>query len=81
MERKAKEERIVQILNGGRTTTLYFNENTIELFNRAVKNCINHPRKYPSIDYSDQKDDIVFTAEYLKNSLIIYPKRSHRSSN
>ncbi|MCT4249473.1 hypothetical protein HZP36_19025 [Elizabethkingia anophelis] len=74
MEGKAKEERIVQIMNGGRVTTLYFNESTIEPFIRAVKNCIHHPRKYPSIDYSDNKGDIVFTAEYLKNSLIIYPK-------
>ncbi|GJN60450.1 hypothetical protein [Elizabethkingia anophelis] len=74
MEGKAKEERTVQIMNGGRVTTLYFNESTIEPFKRAVKNCINRPRKYPSIDYSDNKDDIVFTAEYLKNSLIIYPK-------
>ena len=36
MEGKAKEERTVQIMNGGRVTTLYFNECTIEPFKRAA---------------------------------------------
>lgn len=41
---------------------------------KAISNCINYPFKFQSIDYRDNKDHIILTAEYLKNSLIRIPK-------
>ena len=65
--------RTVKITNNITTITLDFPQG-IEEFKQAVKNCLNDSKEYPCIDYSDNKDNILFTADFLKNSLIVFPK-------
>lgn len=64
----------VKIINGNHTTTLDFNEESGKVFLQAVQNCIDNSKEYPSINYDDKKYNIIFPADYLKNSLIINPK-------
>jgi hypothetical protein len=40
----------------------------------AIKNCIEDSGTYPLINYSDGLDNIIFSADYIKNSLIVIPK-------
>jgi hypothetical protein len=47
----------------------------------AIKNCIDDSKNYPSINYSDRLDDIIFSADYLKNSLITIPKLLKKNEN
>lgn len=42
---------------------------------QAIENCIEKPLEYPMINYSDKKDDVIFTAEFLKASLIKFDKQ------
>lgn len=67
----------VKIQNGSTTITLSFDHSTADEFITAINNCIKNPLKYPTIDYQDKTDKIIFTAEFLKNSLIIIPKENH----
>ena len=65
----------VVIYNRNQTTTLTFlTESEREDMKKAIQNCINLPLEYPLINYSDKSDDVIFTAEYLKESLIKFPK-------
>jgi len=64
----------VIIQNGNREMILSFDEETKKEFIKAVNNCLKNSIKYPVVNYSDKKDDIIFTANYLKNSLILMPK-------
>jgi len=65
----------VIIFNRNQTTTLGFlNESEREEMKKAIQNCINLPLEYPLINYSDKSDDVIFSAEYLKESLIKFPK-------
>ncbi len=41
----------------------------------AINNCIKYPVEYPTIDYHDNSDHIIFTSEYLKQSLIVIPNK------
>lgn len=36
----------------------------------AIRNCINKPLEYQLINYISKDEVTIFTAEYLKNSLI-----------
>lgn len=68
----------VIIYNRNQTTTLTFlTEPEREEMKKAIQNCINLPLEYPLINYSDKEDDVLFTAEYLKESLIKFPKKDH----
>ena len=68
--------KIVKITNQINTTILSFidGDGQYEKFKKAIINCIEHPLEYPLINYSDKKDDIIFTAEYLKSSIIFFSK-------
>jgi len=44
-----------------------------QLMVEAIKNCIKNPLDFPNIDYRDAQDYIIFTADYLKHSLIKIP--------
>jgi len=64
----------IEIHNRNSTTFLGFA--TVEerqLMVDAIKNCIKSPLEFPDIDYRDSQDYIIFTAEYLKESLIKIP--------
>jgi BarA-like signal transduction histidine kinase len=40
------------------------------LMQEGIKNCINKPLEYPLIIYTGADEVTIFTAEYLKQSLI-----------
>jgi len=66
---------LVKIQNHDKEVILTFlTEEARNSMKEAILNCVIEPNEYPSISYSDSKDDILFSAEYLKQSLIIYPK-------
>ena len=65
----------IKIQNGATETKLIFSD--AENLNKAIiaiKNCIKYPEACPIMEYEDKTDNMIFTAEYLKNSLIIIPK-------
>jgi len=62
------------IINGNITTKLDLDENNGNIMKQAITDCINYPVKNPLIKYEDKKDLIFFSAEYLKNSIIKFPK-------
>ena len=45
---------------------------TYKSMQNAIKNCIENPLKYPYITHNGFDEVTIFTAEYLKNSLIIW---------
>lgn len=63
----------VSIRNGHSEILLDFSDETGEIFIKAVENCLSNPVDYPFINYQDKKDKIIFTAQYLANSLIKIP--------
>lgn len=64
-----------KIQNGSRTIILEFSvECEFHSFKKAVLNCVSDELNIDKIIYQDQSDEIIFTATYLKNSLITYPK-------
>jgi hypothetical protein len=65
----------VKIQNGNLETTLNFNnKDEYEDMKIAIYNCLQYEETYKTITYNDEYDTIVFSATYLKNSLITYPK-------
>jgi len=64
-----------KIFYGNSNIVLSFStDEEINIMNKAIENCIKHPDEYPLINYSDKSDDVIFTAEFLKSSLIMFPK-------
>ena len=65
----------VIIQNGRNEIILYFiTDEEVEKMKIAIKNCVENPAEYPLINYEDRKDILFFTASYLQNSLIRFPK-------
>jgi len=67
----------IKITNGNNSITLNFisSEDGGNNFLDAVKNCLNGKATY--IEYQDKKDFVIFTAEWLKNSLIVVPNENN----
>ncbi len=64
----------IKIQNGQRELILNFSDK--DIFNemvQAIQYCINNEEE-KLINYSDKKDNIILTREYLINSLIVMPK-------
>jgi hypothetical protein len=55
-------------------TLLFTTDEEIDKMRKAIENCIKYPNEYPLINYSDKSDDIIFTADFLKQSLIFFSK-------
>lgn len=64
----------IKIQNRNRETILLFMsiEERAKMI-EAINNCLNYPVEYPTIDYRDKSDHIIFTSVYLKESLIVIP--------
>lgn len=60
----------VKICNGVRENTIVLDESSGTQFVEAIRNCINEPVKYPLVNYISPTKETIFTAEYLKQSLI-----------
>lgn len=77
MECEDKKQYLVKIYNGQKEIILSFlTEEERDKMKQAILNCVNEPLKYPTISYSDRKDDILFTAEWLKQCIVFYPKNN-----
>ena len=65
---------VIKIQNESREAVLYFpNIEDRENMIKAINNCLIDSDNFPTLDYHDKTDHIIFTANYLKNSLIIIP--------
>lgn len=64
----------IKIQNGARETILSFDtKEQRQVMVDAINNCLEDEGKYPTIDYQDRVSKVIFTATYLKNSLIFIP--------
>lgn len=65
----------IKIQNGIRETTLSFDDKEKrQAMVYAINNCLNDEINFPTIDYMDSGGLVIFTATYLKNSLIFVPE-------
>ena len=64
----------IKIQNHVRETILSFDtKEQRQVMIDAINNCLEDETNYPTIDYLDKQGKVIFTATYLKNSLIFIP--------
>ena len=67
-----KKEVIIQ--NRNISITLFFSdEEKRQEMKKAINNCLENEKEYPTINYTDSKENLIFPATFLKNSLIKFP--------
>jgi hypothetical protein len=65
----------IKIQNGNIESILHFSiDQEYEDMKQAISNCLQKDHEYKMITYNDKSDTIIFSATYLQNSLIRYPK-------
>ncbi|WP_130735490.1 hypothetical protein [Flavobacterium sp. J27] len=64
----------IVIINGVNIVTLKIAKSEIEAFIRGLNNCLTNPLEYSKILYEYKGNVLMFTAEYLKQSIISFPK-------
>lgn len=68
----------VEIINGTNILTLNFTDDSERFnFQRAVLRCIEKPKIFTHVLYKDKTDEIIFTAEYLKLSLLKFTNENN----
>ena len=64
----------IKIQNGLTETILSFNtKEQCQAMVDAINKCLEDEGKYPTLTYRDKEGSVIFTATYLKNSLIFIP--------
>lgn len=65
----------ITIQNGIRETILSFDsKEQRQIMIDAINNCLENETEFPTIDYMDKIGKVIFTATYLKHSLIFIPE-------